>query len=183
MEARRISLRLQGRLRETSCWNTALKLERGHEAALHEIITALRESVGAVTSSLDAGHLPAEPDIGARLPRCVICCLAERSAERSLRAFFTEFVNDPQVRTRFRKARGYCREHTPLLAECGDALGVAILYADLADETRQRWRSRPGSPKQKLLSRWFVTSKEFACPACTAEAEAEQRLTAALALG
>ena len=48
-------------------------------------------------------------------PGCAVCRLAHRSTERSLKAFFAEFVNDPEVRARFRKSRGFCREHTPLL--------------------------------------------------------------------
>ena len=102
---------------------------------------------------------------------------------RSLRAFFTEFVNDPQVRLRFRKARGFCREHTPLLSATGDALGVSILYADLADETRQRWQSGARGPKENPLARWLSAGARETCPACTAEIEAETRYAAALAQG
>jgi hypothetical protein len=157
----------------------------GQDSALHEIVTALRATAGAVTSSsaLTAEREPAEPKFTGLVPHCALCQLAHRSAERSLRAFFTEFVNDPEVRVRFRKTRGFCREHVPLLSQSGDALGVAILYADLADETRNRWRSGIWSQKNNLFSRWFLGSDEPACPACTTEAEAEVRFAAALAAG
>ena len=157
----------------------------GQEAALHEIVTALRESGGAVSSSLDVGAVdePPESDSAAQVPYCALCHLAQRSAERSLRAFFTEFVNDPQVRVRFRKARGFCREHTPLLSQCGDALGVAILFADLADETRERWRSGIWSQKGRLFSHWFPAHEGLTCPCCVAEEDAETRFASAIADG
>lgn len=151
------------------------------EATLAEIVTALRDTGGAVLSSQPDTQPPSEPGADALMPFCAICRLAHRSVERSLRAFFSEFVNDPEVRVRFRKSRGFCREHIPLLASCGDALGVAILYADLTDETRRRWRS--GGAKGSLFSRWFQPSSETPCPSCAAEAEAEARYTGALANG
>jgi hypothetical protein len=157
----------------------------GQDSALHEIVAALRETADAVTSSLTAatGRDPTEIEPTVLLPHCALCRLAHRSAERSLRAFFTEFVNDPEVRVRFRKTRGFCREHTPLLSQSGDALGVAILYADLADETRTRWRSGIWSQKNRLFSRWFPGNDEPGCPACSTESEAEARFAAALAAG
>lgn len=156
--------------------------EPGPEAALAEMIAALEDyRNSAVTPPDRAQPLETEPN---GLPAlCPLCRLADRSAERSLRAFFSEFVNDPQVRIQFRKSRGFCREHLPLLARCGDALGVAILYADLADETRQRWRASGSTPKASLFSRWFQPAKESVCPACAAEAEAETRYAAAFADG
>lgn len=110
---------------------------------------------------------------------CPICLLTRRSIERQVRAFFTEFVNDPAARVRLRQARGFCSHHTPLLQELGDALAVAILYADLAERTRERWQmERP---------RRFPFGKQPApladCPACTAEQDAERRYTQALAAG
>ena len=155
----------------------------GPEAALAEIVTALRESGDAVVSSLEPMPSPSGIDVDALAPRCALCRLADRSAERSLRAFFSEFVNDPEVRIRFRKSRGFCRQHTPLLARCGDALGVAILYADLADETRRRWRSNGCGQAGSPFSRWLHPNKVTACPACGAEEDAEARYSAALASG
>src|SRR5690348_1238283 len=112
-------------------------MQSGRESALHEIVTALQTSGGAVTSSV-AGEQGSERDREAWGAECTLCLLIQRSVTRSLRAFFAEFVNDPGVRVRFRSARGFCREHTPLLSQTGDALGAAILFADLAEETRKR---------------------------------------------
>ncbi|HLK55081.1 MAG TPA: hypothetical protein VKU00_00865, partial [Chthonomonadaceae bacterium] len=85
------------------------------EATLQELIAALLE-------------MP-EGD----MPLCALCRLTARSVERALRTLFAEFVNDPPTRQRFRQARGVCAAHIPLLAELGDALGVAILYHDLVE--------------------------------------------------
>ena len=153
------------------------------EAALAEVLTALRESIGAVDSSLDGNPQSQESDTGDMTTACALCRLADRSAERSLRAFFSEFVNDPAVRVRFRKSRGFCREHVPLLARCGDALGVAILYADLADEVRIRWRTNVSGPKRSLFSRLLPSNDAAECPSCAAESEAEARYAGALAAG
>jgi hypothetical protein len=142
------------------------------EAALAEVVAALREC-GATA----AGAAPAIAF------RCAICGLAEQSAARSLRALFAEFVNDPKTRLRFRAARGFCREHTPILLECGDALGVSMLYADLADAARERWRAGLPSPKRGLIPSRSAARESAPCPACETEAEAETRYCAALAAG
>ena len=157
----------------------------GQDPTLHEIITALRENSGAVVSSLDAsgGQANQEPEPETYAPQCAMCRLSDRSTRRALRAFFSEFVNDPQVRARFRKSRGFCRAHTPLLARCGDALGVAILFSDLTDETRRRWRSGIWGQKSGFLSRLLTGADEFPCPCCAAAAEAEERYVQAFAQG
>src|ERR1700760_2462693 len=88
------------------------------ETSLHELLDALRapDAPADAIAILGPVFLP---------PR--------RSIERQTRAFFTEFVNDPAARLRFRQSRGFCSAHTPLLLELGDALAVAILYADRAE--------------------------------------------------
>jgi hypothetical protein len=153
----------------------------GQEADLADLITALRESGSAVISSQDHGAISSVPGVSPLLPDCAICLLTRRSVDRSLRAFFAEFVNDPAVRVEFRKSQGLCAAHTPLLASCGDALAVAILYADLADEVRQRWRSGAAKSKRRAFTSLFAASTPAPCLACVAEADAEKRYTAALA--
>jgi len=155
----------------------------GQEADLADIITALRQSGSAVISSPGNTASFAETDVSPGVTDCAICVLTQRSVDRSLRAFFTEFVNDPAVRIDFRKAQGFCASHTPLLASCGDALGVAILYADLADEVLRRWRSGAASSGKRAFARLFSQSGPLPCPACVAQSEAEKRYTAALARG
>jgi hypothetical protein len=154
----------------------------GQETDLADIITALRESGGAVISSPGKPNAVSEP-ASTDLPDCPICFLTRRSVDRALKAFFAEFVNDPAVRIDFRKAQGFCPGHTPQLAACGDALGVAILYADLADEVLTRWRSGAPNARRRSFPRLFAAAGPLPCPACVAETEAETRYTAALAHG
>ena len=137
------------------------------EVSLHELLEALRP----LDASEEGG------------PVCPVCVLTRRSVERQVRAFFTEFVNDPAARSRFRQSRGFCPLHTPLLSELGDALGVAILYADLADRTRERWQAAPTRRFPFTQKASPPTASLAPCPACTAEADAERRYTQALAAG
>jgi hypothetical protein len=155
----------------------------GQEADLADIITALRDSGSAVTSSVADADNGDETGGSLTVTDCAVCLLTRRSVDRSLRSFFAEFVNDPAVRIDFRKAQGFCGVHTPLLAACGDALGVAILYADLADEVLQRWRSGAANSRRRVFAELFSPSRPMPCPACVAEAEAEKRYTSALARG
>jgi hypothetical protein len=114
---------------------------------------------------------------------CPICTLTERSIARQVRAFFTEFVNDPAARIRFRQSRGFCPSHTPLLLELGDALAVAILYADLAERTQDQWQTIPNR-RLPFGKKPFRPSAPLApCLACAAERDAESRYTQALAAG
>lgn len=136
--------------------------ERAAEAALHEVLEALASGGSAEESP------------------CAICRLRSRSVEREMRAFFAEFVNDPRTRETFRQTRGFCAEHTPLLASLGDALAVAILYSDLARLTRERWLAE-NSRRGLRLGRPRAERPPAPCPACVAAQEAEQRYAAALA--
>jgi hypothetical protein len=136
------------------------------EATLHEVLEALRASTSET--------LPLES-------RCALCILVQRSMTRSLRAFFAEYVNDLEVRVAFRKARGFCPEHTPLLASLGDALAVAILYRDLAEQTEARWQS---GARTRRRARWLGGREASGiCPACVAAREANRRYAGALAAG
>ena len=105
---------------------------------------------------------------------CAICRLAARSATRAVREIFSEFVNDPQARDKFRATGGFCQLHTSLVEATGDALGVAILYSDL---TRLVIESlEPTKPRSLLRS-----SKPKPCLCCATENEASARYLKALA--
>ena len=143
------------------------------EATLHEILSTLEVSPSSESSA------DTKPETA-----CALCRLVTRSVERSLRSFFTEFVNDPKARERLRRSQGFCAEHTPLLASLGDALGVAILYSDLADQTRERWRHLGGGGV--LLGKLRGSrppAPSAPCPACSDAADAERRYVSALAAG
>ncbi len=136
------------------------------ETSLHELLDAMRPPDGP-SNTVEAPLA------------CPICVLTLRSVERQVRSFFTEFVNDPAARLRLRQSRGFCPHHTPLLAALGDALAVAILYADLAARTQDGWQAPPA----RRLPFAKKTASLAPCPACVAELDAERRYTQALAAG
>ena len=140
------------------------------ETSLHELLDAMRPQNGPTTT--DAVPLS-----------CPLCTLTTRSVERQVRAFFAEFINDPAARIRFRQSRGFCAHHTPLLAELGDALAVAILYADLAERTQERWQAERGRRFPFGRQTGGHSALLAPCPACAAESDAERRYTQALAAG
>ena len=104
------------------------------------------------------------------------------------------------MRVRIRAARGFCRSHLPLLVNSGDALGIAILYHDLADETLKHWgegeftygansKSNASDLRSRLASLFssnLSTSSlalQTECLLCETESEAESRYVSALAAG
>jgi hypothetical protein len=155
--------------------------EPAREATLHEIVEALRSGNGT-------GVPPDNPaPVDAQQTACPLCRLVTRSVERSLRALFAEFVNDPPVRERLRRAQGFCAVHTPLLASLGDALAVAILYNDLADAAQARWQAEATAGGRRGIRmggrRKSAKPPSAPCPACAAAQEAEARYASALAAG
>lgn len=115
---------------------------------------------------------------------CVLCHLVDRSVLAYLDFLFAEFVNDIELRLQFRHARGFCRLHTQAVRAKGDALGIAILYSDLADMTLNRWREQPPTRTSRLpFTRPKVSSPERPCPACSIEEEANRRYVLALVQG
>ena len=148
------------------------------DSTLYEIVLALRA--------------PANPETAPNtLSGCAICRLTTRSAGRWLRAFVSEYVNDPAVRDTLRRSRGFCAAHTRQLESLGDPLAVAILYSDLARLTRERWEQTAGGTgrqagKSGLLGRLrgkTAIAPDAPCPACVAQAEAQSRYVGALAAG
>ncbi len=113
---------------------------------------------------------------------CPVCRLALRSVGRWLAAVAYEQVNDIKLRDRLRAARGFCNVHAHRwLREVGSVLGTAIVYQDLLTAALreldgenvprgQRWRA--------ILGGQGADSE--GCPACVAQAEAEDRYLAAL---
>ena len=138
------------------------------ETSLHELLEVMRPQSDAQDTT--TSHV------------CPICTLVQRSIERQMRAFFAEFVNDPTARAQFRKSRGFCIHHTPLILELGDALAISILYADLAERTHQGWRK---GRKWRFIAGGNNTGGQSwsPCHACAAEMEAGVRYTEALAAG
>src|ERR1700724_2809991 len=106
---------------------------------------------------------------------CPVCRLAVRSVGRWLASVAYDQVNDVDLRTELRAARGFCNVHAHRwLAEVHSVLGTAIVYADLLTaslreldaDTGQRgglWRAIRGSGGADELRN---------CPACRAQTEA-----------
>jgi len=138
----------------------------GGEAGLYEIVAALR-------SAGEAGEAS-----------CGLCRRTAQCVTREVRAFLAEYVNDPQTREGWRRALGFCPEHTPLLASIGDSLAIAILYADLARLTRERWEAGGVRQMRSRLPAPFRRAGSEAsapCPACAMTRASDARNAAALA--
>jgi Family of unknown function (DUF6062) len=115
-------------------------------------------------------------------PGCPVCRLAVRSVGRWLASVAYDQVNDIDLRNELRAARGFCNPHAHRwLAEVHSVLGTAIVYEDLLKaalreldaDTVQRgglWRAIRGTQ----------TNDAGNCPACRAQAEAEDRFLSAL---
>lgn len=143
------------------------------ESALYDLLTALKTPAPSAseTESLCA---------------CAICNLSNRSVERWLRTFLSEYVNDPEARETLRRAQGFCAQHTSVLRNLNEALGIAILYADLARLARERWQEK--TPGRAIIPFWQrlhpgSRARIAPCPACIAQQEATIRYVQALASG
>lgn len=117
---------------------------------------------------------------------CPVCRLAERSAERYLDGLLYEAVLDPAVRTRLRRSRGFCREHTAMLRRVpGRALGIALIYRDIIRDVIAATEALHERPKASWLSRLLRrkgggmagirTATAPPCPACVSSRDAEAR--------
>ena len=141
------------------------------ETALREILALWGNPPSTLTPSKES-----------LVVECALCLLVQQSVSRSLRLLFDEFVNDTALRESFRKARGFCAEHTRQLALTGDALALSILYSDLADQTLERWRRG----KTRAFSPPFGGRRiesPAPCLACQTAEEASNRYSDALAQG
>jgi hypothetical protein len=64
-------------------------------------------------------------------PGCALCRLEAVAAERFLDGLLYSQVNDPDLRDRLRRARGFCPDHTWQLVRPGASLGIAIVANDV----------------------------------------------------
>jgi hypothetical protein len=154
------------------------------EPTLHEIIEAIASSDASEIGSHDTGDSSSSQAARALLSdsACVLCSLVSAAVVQGIKLLFSEFVNDPHSRLRIRASRGFCREHTRIIASRGDALGVSILYEDLADQTIKRWRRGTVGVAHRN-TRFTSSTRAARCPACDLELEAEARYAGALAAG
>ena len=110
-------------------------------------------------------------------PGCPLCGIRHNTAERYIRHLLWESVNDVETRRHFIAGLGYCPEHTRMLASReierhGDALGVNILYENLASVVAGRLETldlpkEPGSRKGKPPSGKSHKRADHLAPAST----------------
>lgn len=119
-------------------------------------------------------------------PRCAICRLSTRRADRFLGSYIYEHVNDVDLRATIREARGFCEVHAGHFLEKLDALAVAITYRDILntlvkelDSTESDGRDGLTGMRARLrgLARGRSRSPRLParCPVCEAEAAAAGR--------
>ena len=140
-----------------------IRKNTGKEASVEEVIETLRDVPGA-------------PDT-----LCAICYLKQRAAERALRGLYTELVNDYDLRLRWRKTTGFCRQHGELASRIGDPLGTAILYLDMVDSNQAT--GDDGGKMKPWARKRLQPSKDGKCLCCTDEKIAEERYLQAVASG
>jgi hypothetical protein len=115
-------------------------------------------------------------------PGCPVCRLAVRSVGRWLASVAYDQVNDIDLRTELRAARGFCNAHAHRwLTEVHSVLGTAIVYADLLNASLRELdadNGQRGGLWRAILG--TQTSDPANCPACRAQTEAEDRFLSAL---
>lgn len=62
---------------------------------------------------------------------CPICVIVQRAERKAIDHLLYDQVNDISRRDALRASRGYCLQHTAMLAEGRSALGVAIVSRDI----------------------------------------------------
>ena len=93
-------------------------------------------------------------------PGCPVCRVEQEAVERYLDSLLYESVNDIQVREHLRASLGFCREHARLAVEknLGNALGFAIIYQDVINNTLKQLGSQAELPR---TGRWSTLLKRI----------------------
>ena len=91
-------------------------------------------------------------------PGCPICRVREHAARKYVEFLLWENVTDPSTRQTLFASRGYCPEHTLLLAKTEhemfhDALGTSILYESLSRFVESELAAWLETPPQKSFWR------------------------------
>jgi hypothetical protein len=121
-------------------------------------------------------------------PGCPVCRCLRESAVRTLDALLYEQVTDPGTRAELDRSWGFCNWHAWMSREVQNAaLGIAIIYLDLLEQTRIRLggaerelRRSPVTTGWRRLFGWgktagFVNARaeRARCPLCRPLAGAE----------
>ena len=120
---------------------------------------------------------------------CPICRLAGEGVASFLDDLIYERVNDYGTRDAIIKSVGFCNRHAWQLVEQGGALGIAIIYRNLAEvaieaiesgRERSRVRLLQSNYRRKKEELVAAVSPKGKCPACAQEEEVERLYLEAL---
>ena len=114
---------------------------------------------------------------------CPFCALEDKSVRRYLGTVLGENVNDPGVRAKLVRSKGYCCRHSAILLEMDDSLGTAMLcqdqvklVLDLLNRLEMKHRLLP----RDELAGW---KKREQCPACELQRQDRKRHVEAFVAG
>jgi len=119
---------------------------------------------------------------------CPICSVALRTVASWMDSISYESVNDPQVRDNLRASHGFCNKHAYQWLEQRHLLGTAIIYSDVLEHINEDLQQLEYQKQDIIASvSTFITGKRISeyygkdlahprrlCPACSAQAEAEE---------
>ena len=103
---------------------------------------------------------------------CPLCELETAAVNRYLDHLLYENVNDPGLRSRLRRSKGFCLRHARVILSLKEALGAAILYKDQA-ELFLRFLDglRPDLQRPRAKKPSAQWNAHQPCPACALEQE------------
>ena len=120
--------------------------------AYHELLDAVQNAVG-----------------------CPLCDIEVSSVKRYFESLLHESVNDPGVREKLIRSRGYCQRHAHYLRSHGNGLGIAILYQD---QIKLFLRSLDGLqtvPSKAMRKGTCARQRAEGCPACRTQNDCRSR--------
>ncbi len=118
-------------------------------------------------------------DDALKQPGCAVCRLRDTAVRKSAEVFLYENTLNPGVREPIIKSRGFCAEHTRLLASIelstdGSALGLNYIYEQLTRVVAEELDHPTGTKRASLLRRKPQTLPP--CPFCELPLQWLQRL-------
>lgn len=122
-------------------------------------------------------------DEALKQPGCAVCRLTATAVRKSAQGFLYENTLNPQVREPVLKSRGFCAEHTRLLAAIelstdGSALGLNYIYEQLSHIVAEELTQPMNTKKPSLLRK--KTDPLPPCPFCELADESTRNYLSAL---
>jgi len=106
---------------------------------------------------------------------CAFCALETESVRRYVQTVLGESVNDPGVRAKLVRSKGYCGRHSAILLQASDCLGTAILCQDqvkLVLDLLKRLETKHRLLPRDELAGWKQREQ---CPACELQQQDRRR--------